>query len=488
MLLIHGRAVLTGRLDQPEVVDGGVVVDGHEIVAVGRASDLRDKYRPDAELGGQDRIVIPGLVSAHQHGGGVTSTQLGCPDQPFERWLLAMLGIPPLDVRIDTQLHALRLLECGVTSTVHSHYTRDPGHYEVEVAEILGGYRDIGLRVAFAPCYLDRNLLTYGEDHAFLRSLPAELATYAQTITGGGIDGSEYVPFVRALAGGAEGDRERILFGPVAPQWCSPEVLEAIGDAVSTSEMGAHLHLLESPRQREYLDRSLGRSVVAVLDEVGLMNPRVSFAHGVWLTPNEMERIADAAATVVINSGCNLRLGNGIAPVGEMVGAGVGIAFGTDDMTLDDDEDLLRELRLTVSLARARDHWLDTAWAFSAATLGGAKAVGLDDLVGSLEPGKRADLVLLDAERLQSPWTDSSVPAIDLVVARGSGRDVRTVIIDGEVVLEDGRHRSVDQAALDEAICEVARAQSLDPERQSAQRASRALAVAHRNWREGTVH
>jgi cytosine/adenosine deaminase-related metal-dependent hydrolase len=218
------------------------------------------------------------------------------------------------------------------------------------------------------------------------------------------------------------------------------------------------------------------------------VNPKVSFAHGVWVTPQEIQLVADAGATVVINPSCNLRLGNGIAPVGEMVAAGVRIAFGTDDMTLDDDDDLLREVRLTVSLARARGQWLDAAWAFSAATLGGAKAAGLGDIVGSLAPGKRADLVLLDAERLESPWTDPSVSAIDLVVTRGSGRDVRTVIIDGEVVLEDGRHASVDQAALNGAIREVARAQSLDPARQSAQRASRALAIAHQTWQGATAH
>jgi cytosine/adenosine deaminase-related metal-dependent hydrolase len=484
LLLISGRAVLTGRLDQPEIPDGGVVVDADRIVAVGRTKDLRKKYRFDAELGGGDRVVMPGLVSAHQHGAGVASTQLGCPDQPFEAWLLAMFGIPPLDVRLDTQLHALRLLDSGVTSTIHSHYTRDPANYETEVAQILEGYRDVGLRVAFAPCFIDQNLLTYGQDDAFLRALPAELAAYARTINGGGIDGPDYVPFVQALAREAEADRERILFGPVAPQWCTNRVLEAIGEAVKASAMGVHLHLLESPAQRRYLDLSLGRSVVDFLAELGLLGSTVSFAHGVWLRRDEIEQISEAGASVVINAGCNLRLGNGIAPVGELVASGVRIAFGTDDMTLDDDDDLLRELRLTLLLARYTNHWLDPAWAISAATLGGAKAALLDDLVGSIEPGKRADLLLLDADRLLAPWTDPDVSMAELVVTRASGRDVRTVIIDGVVVFDGGRHRSLDKTALDRALADVARHQSVDPVRRSTLRAARGLATAHQAWQQ----
>ena len=180
MLLAHGRAVLTGRLDQPEIPDAAVLVDGARIVAVGPTAQLREAYRPDREIGGLDRIVMPGLVSAHQHGGGVTSVQLGCRDQPFEAWLMAMFGVPPLDIRLDTQFHALRLIENGVTTTLHSHYTRDPGRYDSEVSEILAGYRDAGMRVAFAPCYMDRNLLTYGDDAAFIASLGPELAAAAR--------------------------------------------------------------------------------------------------------------------------------------------------------------------------------------------------------------------------------------------------------------------------------------------------------------------
>ena len=482
MLLIHGRAALTGRLDTPEIPNGGIVVDGARIVAVGPREHLRADYALDEELGGEDVVVMPGLVSAHQHGGGLTSLQLGCPDQPFESWLLAMLGIPPLDIRLDTTVHAARLLAAGVTSTIHSHYTRDPERYEEEVAAILAGYRDVGQRVAFAPCFLDRNLLTYGEDEAFVAGLDGELATFARSIAGGGIRGDDYLPFVRRLLDAADPARERILFGPVAPQWCSESMLGAIGDAVRRTGAGAHLHVLESRGQREYLDHSLGRSVIAHLDDLGLAGPTVSYAHGVWLQPDEMDRLASSRTSVVVNSSCNLRLGNGIAPMGELIARGVNIGLGTDDMTLDDDDDLLREMRLARLLARPGGTWVDAAWALSAATLGGARAAGFADEVGSLEPGKRADVVLLDLSRISAPLASTEVGLLELVVGRASGRDVRQVFVDGEVVMDAGRHRAIDRVELDLALGEVGRAQAADLRRNAALVAARRLAAAHRTF------
>ena len=284
------------------------------------------------------------------------------------------------------------------------------------------------------------------------------------------------------LAGGADTIRERILFGPVAPQWCSEAMLARIGDVVRLGARGAHLHLLESAAQRTYLDASLGRSVVDVLADLGLIGPTVSFAHGVWLSAAEMDRVRDAGSPIVINASCNLRLGNGIGPIGELLDRGVSIAFGTDDMTLDDDDDLFREVRLAVALARTQGHWLDAAAALSGATLGGARAALFDDVTGSIDPGKRADLVLLDATRLMEPYAQASVSTLDLVVARASVRDVRTVMIDGEVVLDDGRHRSIDRERLVEALKGVGRAQADDPIRQSAQALATNLARARGRW------
>lgn len=479
--LFVGRSVLTGRLDQPEVPDGGVVVDGATILAVGLAADLRRSHPDARELGGDGYAVIPGLVSAHQHGAGASSVQLGCPDQPFEGWLAAMFGIPPLDMRLDTTYHALRLLENGITSTIHSHYTRDPTRYESEVDEILAAYATAGMRVGFAPCYLDRNLLTYGEDEAFLASLPAEIRLAAGSITGAGIAADDYVPFVLGLREARSSDRCRVLFGPVAPQWCSPGVLAAIGRAVADG-IGAQLHLLESAAQRAYLDASLGRSVVDWLDELGFLAPATSFAHGVHLRDPEIELLARRGATVVLNPGCNLRLGNGLAPIGRLHAVGVPVAIGTDDMTIDDDDDLLGETRLVRAIARSQGGAVTAAEALAFATSGGARALGWEAMIGTIEAGKRADLVLLDLARLDEPGLAQDVSVLELVVARARGRDVQMVLVDGEVVVDAGRHVAIDRTDAISRLRAVVREQDSDPARRAFDQAMRQAAVARAAW------
>jgi cytosine/adenosine deaminase-related metal-dependent hydrolase len=479
--LVRGRAVLTGRPDQPEVNDGAVAISGSRIVAVGPSSELTTQHPDATQLGGDDRIVIPGLVSAHQHGSGASSVQLGCGDQPFERWLIEMLRIPPLDVRSDTAYHAVRLLENGITTTIHSHYVRDPARYDDEVAAILAGYRDVGTRVAFAPHYIDRNFLTYGDDEPFIASLPAELHKLARGLCVPPIGLQAYLDLVVDLTRNLDADRERALFGPVAPQWCAPDALEQIGAVATTAGLGAHLHLLETRAQRAYLDREFKVSIVGRLDEVGLLRPGVSLAHGVQLWEGEIALIAERGATVVLNPGCNLRLGNGTAPVAALMNAGVRLAVGTDDMTLGDDDDLLGEVALVAGLARSAGVWPDAAQLLQLATVAGAEAAGFAAEVGTLEPGRRADIVLLDAGRIVEPALTEAPSMLELTMARARAGDVREVLLNGQLVVAEGAWRG-DRAGLVAAVHDAAESQTAEPSHARLVEAVGRIAAARAAW------
>jgi 5-methylthioadenosine/S-adenosylhomocysteine deaminase len=478
-LLVHGRSLLTGRMDQPEIPDGGLIIDGPVITKVGSAAELRRRHGPVAEIGGRDRIVLPGLVSAHQHGGGVSSVQLGCPDQQFERWMIEMLGVPPLDSYLDTLYHAARLIENGITTTLHSHYTRDVTRYGDEVEDHLRAWAQSGMRVAFAPCYLDNNQFVYESNAAFLSSLPGELAARATRLLDLGPDVGSYLDLITTLRKRFEGsDRARVLLGPVAPQWCTKEALERMAGDGDPAD-GIHAHLLESPAQRHYLDSWLDGSVVDWLDRLGFLGPAASFAHGAWLRPAEMTVLAERGATIVHNPGSNLRLRNGLAPLRAMREAGIRLALGTDEQTLNDDNDLLAEARLAGILAGASGADLGPAELLYMATKRGAVAAGFGELTGTLTAGKRADVVLVDAERIAEPAVHADVPMLDLLIARGLGSDVRTVLIDGSVVFDEGAHSWVDREALVCELREVARRQVADPARREmrniAQRIARAF-------------
>ena len=460
--LIFGRSLLTGLIDAPEVPEGGLVEENGRIVAVGPAAFLRAEHSIEHEIGGPDRVVLPGLVSAHQHGGGVSSVQLGCPDQAFERWIIRMLGVPPLDPYLDTLFHAVRFIENGITTTIHSHYTRDPDRYEQEIDAHLRAWAESGIRLSFAPCFLNRNQFVYEANEAFIDSLPGDLADEASRLLDIGTDIGAYLDLVSDLRKRFEdSDRTRVLLGPVAPQWCTKQALERMAEDGPAS-IGIHTHLLESRAQRNHLDGWVGGSVVTWLDDLGFVHPASSFAHGVWLRPDEIELLAQRGATLVHNPSSNLRVQAGMAPIGRLREAGARIALGTDDMTLCDDDDLLGEARLAGVLARARGVPLEAAELLHMATQGGAVAAGFGDVIGTLEAGKRADVVLVDAERLFDPAAVDEASMLDLVVARARGADVRTVIIDGDVLFDDGRHRWIDRPALAADLREIVGLQEAD--------------------------
>lgn len=485
-ILVHGRALLTGLLDEPVIAGGGAVIDSASIVAVGAADRLRTEHRIDSEVGGSDRIVMPGLVSAHQHGGGISSLLLGCEDASFEHWLIAMYGIVPLDPYLDTLYHALRFIENGITSTVHSHYTRDPSRYRDEIDDVIRGYRVAGMRVMFAPCFMDRGRFVYGDDNSFIERLPASIVEYAMVMGGAGVTLAEYLAVVSALRAEVDTEWTRITYGPVAPQWCTRDALEAMAGA-DASQVGVHTHLLESRAQRDHLDRALRGSVVSWLDDLGLVSDRSCFAHGVWLREDEIELLAARGARVIHNPSCNLRLGNGIAPLGDMLSRGISVAIGTDDMTLDDDEDLFREARLAGSLARIGNHWLSAETLVNMLTYQGAAVAGFADVTGTIEPGKRADLVLLDARALDGATESPLVDACALVIGRASASTVSSVMIGGRMVLDDGRHVGIDMHDVAGALHEVWRSQSSSSAAESLRLRARAIAAVHDSYAAGGV-
>src|SRR5262249_7574900 len=185
--------------------------------------------------------------------------------------------------------------------------------------------------------------------------------------------------------------------------------------------------------------------------------------HGVWLRPAEMELLADRGACVVHNPGSNLRVRNGIAPVNELRRAGVKIALGTDEMTLNDDDDLLAEARLAGVRAGLTGAAVAPTELLNMATERGAAAARFGELTGVLAPGMRADVVLLDAARLAEPAVPGDTRTADLLIARGLGSDVRTVLIDGKVVLDERTHTWIDRQALVAELRAVAQQQAAHP-------------------------
>ena len=249
---------------------------------------------------------------------------------------------------------------------------------------------------------------------------------------------------------GAGDGRIKIFLSPYSGHWTSEALIRKIKDTARDLQTGIQLHMLETRYELQYAHKTWGKSAIAQLHDTGFLDDTVSCAHMVWLTDDDMRMLADNGATCVHNPVSNLRLGSGIARVEDMLTAGIKVAVGTDGMGFTGTNDMLNDLRLGYHLARRPGFdapFMDLSTWLELATRGGAQAIGLGDNWGRLEAGQKADLVLIDLERIGATGMDE-FPSIEFILQYANNEDVHTVIINGEVVQQDGRIVTVDEAAL----------------------------------------
>lgn len=464
-LLVRGRWVVTGGTDADRTLtDGAVLVRDGRIAAVDAWDALRRQHPTAAVLGSPDLAVLPGFISGHHHAGAVSHAQQGIADDVLEPWLLELRRMRPTDPYLDALLTSARLLRSGVTGLVDMHACRGPAvDASQRVRAALRGYQQAGIRVAFAVGVGDQNPLisAAGPDEArrFLDGLPPEARAAAEAFLPppDGFRPDDYLAFMDGL-GREYADHPRIdlWYGPPGPNWVSDDFLVRIAERAAAFGTGIQTHVAESLYEKLYGPRAYGTSVVEHLHRLGVLGPRFSLAHAVWLTEPEIAILAETGTSVSHNPSSNLRLRAGIAAVNALVAAGATVGIGLDGHALDDDDDMFREIRLAWALQRAPaigSPHLTSRQAFRLATNGSAALVGRAGARGRIAPGYAADLVLIDPARLTWPWVAPEADPLDLVVLRAQARDVRTVLIAGEVVLEDGRPTGFD---LDAAARELA--------------------------------
>ena len=456
--LVRGQFVLTmqERIGTDGIIkDGAVYVSGKNIVEVGRYRDLKTQY-PTATIIGSPRFwVMPGFVNAHQHGRGLTTFQLGGRDEPLEVTRVKATRQARIPIYPDALYAASRMIEAGVTTCLHYNSSRGPAQYKNDLRDRIKAYREAGIRVSLGLDIRNRNHVVYG-DEEFLATLPSPLKEkarekLAQPRTA---DPENYFRLVSELDDEMRNDPEgriKLFLTPAGPQWCTADLLQAIRRTSEERHLGIQIHVLETKYQRAYFLRTYGKSAVEWLDELGFLSPQVSLAHGVWLSEHDIARVARRGSAVVHNPSSNLRLKSGIAPLAFLHRAGIPLALGLDSSTLNDDMDMLQEMRLAANLQRSPGVSAATVplkEIFRMATVSGSRILGWGELVGTLESGKRADMILLDSRTIIGPYLSIDHNPIDALLYRGRGSVVDTVIIDGEIIYQGKRHRRVDSKSL----------------------------------------
>src|SRR5262249_39486954 len=271
------------------------------------------------------------------------------------------------------------------------------------------------MRVSYSYALRDQNRLVYEADEDFLRRLPADLAGDVAAWFRG-----QVIPLEEQLGlfvdlwehhGGNTRERARVQLAPANLHWCSDRALEALRDHARRYRVGMHRHLRAVPYERESARRRTGTGAARHLAELGLLGPDLTLGHGVWLTDDELDLVAASGTMICHNASSNLRLRSGIAPLNRWTARGVRVALGLDEAGINDDRDMLQEMRLVLRLHRVpgMDDAVPTAAeVFRMATEHGAATTPFAGRIGTLEPGKAADLVLLDWRHVAYPYLDAA--------------------------------------------------------------------------------
>lgn len=453
--------------------NAAIVVSGSRVVAVGAAAALKQQWADAPVMSLPGCLLMPGLVNAHQHGRGLSQIQLGYHDDFLECWIAGRRARGILDGHVVTKLAAARMIANGVTTTIHANYSYGSGDYEQELRSQINAYEAVGIRATLCVGAMDRGSTVYPPHEAcFMAGLDEDLRSWLSKPASASYagDAAATIALMRRLRSDfADHPLIRFCYGPAGPQWVSDELWRAIGRDARDNDLGLHLHALESPAQKAAARELFPEGVFTYLDRLGAMTPRTVIAHGVWADAADMAVLARTDATVVRNPGCNLRMRNGIAPLARYLQQGVRVAVGTDNCAMDDDEDLLAELRLAGTLAREPD-WngpppptVDDLLAM--ATVNGAVAAQFGGEIGVLEPGKRADIVAFSLKRTRQPYLDPDMSVLEAFLARGGGADTVMTMVEGRVLYRDGRYAdpSLERLEADAAAAAQAARLPTDP-------------------------
>jgi 5-methylthioadenosine/S-adenosylhomocysteine deaminase len=420
-ILVSAGTVVTMNAHREVLHDAAVAVKDGRILAVGARTKLEFLYTPKLRLSRPDAILTPGLINTHAH--AAMSLLRGiADDRSLQDWLdhyifpAEMKNVTFEFVRAGTRLGVLEMMLGGITTYADMYY------FENEVARVT---RDAGMRGVLGETII---------------GLPApDNATPQQAL-------AFTERFIREFRNDA---LITPAVAPHAPYTTSPESLQAARALADKYSVPLLIHVSETRKENDDSLAQHGLTPAQYLVSIGAVARRTIFAHGVWLTPGDLAALAPLHVGIAHCPSSNMKLASGIAPISAMLAAGLAVGLGTDGPAgSNNDMDLLEELDLAAKLAKVTQgdpRALPAIQAFEIATIGGARALGMDGEIGSLEPGKRADFITLDTT------APHAVPAHDpysMLVYSLKASDVRDVVIEGGFTVRDHVPMTLDAGAI----------------------------------------
>ncbi len=463
-LLLKGGRALTPDADwhDPPQVDIAIAAD----TIVGIAAEYEaGQHRNIEVIDARDYLVLPGFINAHYHSHDVLAKGM-LEEVPLETWRLYALPpqYPPRSVEevyARTLLGALECLRSGMT-TIQDMLTLYP-YQERHLDTVMKAYDQIGIRVVFALQYADRkgiDTIPFWKD-----TFPAELHPLLSTSTEPERQLDLIGHFEETRLKAPARPRLSWALGPSSPERCSTDMLQRTIALARRYDVPVYTHIYElrgmALQARLTLPEYSGFLIQRLAKE-GVLDPRLNFAHSVWLAPAEIEMLAEHGAGVVLNPQGNLKMKCGIAPIRLLQQAGVRIGLGCDNCSCSDAQNMFVAMKLFTLLAAVTDATRGPPQAIAAlqaATQGGAEGARLGHRLGRIAPGYKADLTFIDMK--DPTWSPLNSAARQLVHVE-AGRGVRHVIVDGRIVVRDRQLTTLDEATIYEAVKAVVGKFSLD--------------------------
>jgi len=311
--LIRGKYILckaSSLTDVELIEDGAIAQKDGVILEIGKYADLAQKYPTDHVIGSANQVIVPGFINGHHHI-GLSSFQLGSPDAPLELWLANRIAHRHVDPYLDTLYAALQMIESGITTVQHIHRLPGcvPAKWEAIAHQIIRAYQDVGMRVSYCFMVRDQNHLVYGDDTAFIESLPASLQAEAKQLIDAQIvplqDYLDFFVHLWSTWGENRGDRVQIQLAPANLLWCSDAAMLAQKNYADNYGVKLHMHLLETPYQKEYATRRFGKTAIQHLHQMGFLDSDLTLGHGTWMTEDDIQLIADAQVMICHNASSN---------------------------------------------------------------------------------------------------------------------------------------------------------------------------------------
>nr|AGF93508.1 amidohydrolase family protein [uncultured organism] len=307
----------------------------------------------------------------------------------------------------------------------------------------MKAYQEAGLRVYLALDIRDQSQLIFGNDDQFLGRLPGKLRNQViENIMAETLSLEDFKNVFRELIED-EPAGVNLCFGPPGPHWCSDQILKTLVRMAREYNRPIFTHLAETESEYSYGPRYYGESLITHLQRLGFLDIDLTAAHGVHLKEVDLDQLGAHGVNLVHNPSSNLRLQSGIAPVSKMRERGINIALGTDNLSLDDRDDIWQEMRLASVLAGLKNERLDPYYSLQMVTSNGAGLLGRSGELGSIERGKKADLTLINlTDNILSSYMRDDVDPVEVLTARCRPRDVESVVIDGKIVYNNYEHVS----------------------------------------------